>query len=168
MSWGLALTAAFLIPALFTIPRGALVAMLFMSRALILATFQVAWIYTPEASEGSWQSPEGLGDVKHRMGDDMCRERDHARCLSSPVPAPSQAIPTKIRAVGLGICNSFSRLGGVLSPFASVTLVSSGNQSAAQAIFLVTCLIATVLVCTLPFEVSHGTCQRPTLPCLRH
>ena len=56
-----------------------------------------------------------------------------------------QVYPTQLRATGLGIANSFARIGGVLCPLVAVELVKSCQLSLAIS------LLAIAVVC-LPFE----------------
>jgi len=107
---GMGLTGLFLTVAVLPLRRGGLLAMLFMARLFVLATFQIAWIYTPEA------------------------------------------LPTGVRAVGMGVCSGCARLGGVLSPVLSVALVQGGARTAAVSLFALACALAALAATRLPFE----------------
>lgn len=58
--------------------------------------------------------------------------------------------PTSIRNFGLGVNNSFSRIGGLLSPFAAVNARSAPWRYAPEAIFAALSLVAGSLVLLLP------------------
>jgi nitrate/nitrite transporter NarK len=60
--------------------------------------------------------------------------------------------PTKIRSFALGLNNSMSRLGAILSPLVSVGLTKSGHLRAAEGIIAACCTIAAICICCLPKE----------------
>lgn len=60
--------------------------------------------------------------------------------------------PTKIRSFALGLNNSMSRLGAILSPLVSVGLTKSGHLGAAEGIIAACCTVAAICICCLPKE----------------
>lgn len=53
-----------------------------------------------------------------------------------------EALPTRVRAFALGVCNATSRLGGLVAPFAAVALVQQGRVGASALAFVSACAIA--------------------------
>eukprot|EP00897_Mesotaenium_endlicherianum_P008740 jgi/Mesen1/7895/ME000420S07040 len=65
-----------------------------------------------------------------------------------------EVYPTSMRSTGLGIANSFSRLGGILCPFVAVGLVRSCQQGTAVSLFVLIPLVASIAVLFFPTETS--------------
>ena len=63
---------------------------------------------------------------------------------------PVQLFPTSVRASGLGLCATMSRLGAVLAPFLTVDLAAAGHARLAELMIAACCLVAAVLVLMLP------------------
>lgn len=63
-----------------------------------------------------------------------------------------EVFPTTVRSVGLGVTNSFSRIGGIMSPFVAVSLVQAGHLHAAEGILAGFCAVASVFALLLPIE----------------
>ncbi|KAL6776502.1 hypothetical protein ACKKBG_A21405 [Auxenochlorella protothecoides x Auxenochlorella symbiontica] len=61
--------------------------------------------------------------------------------------------PTKLRSFGLALCNAMSRVGGFAAPYATVSLVESGRQTAALCLLGGMCLLA----CAAAFFLEHET-----------
>ena len=72
------------------------------------------------------------------------------RCLILCVTM--QVYPTQLRATGLGIANSFARIGGVLCPLVAVELVKSCQLSLAISLFSAIPILGAIAVVLLPFE----------------
>jgi OCT family organic cation transporter-like MFS transporter 4/5 len=64
-----------------------------------------------------------------------------------------ELFPTVLRGTGLGVCMSFSRLGGVATPYVATTLFKV-NTWLPLVIYGVACLIAGVLTITIPKETA--------------
>lgn len=63
-----------------------------------------------------------------------------------------EVYPTQLRATGLGIANSFARIGGVLCPLVAVELVKSCQLSLAVTLFVAVPVLGAVAVIFLPIE----------------
>lgn len=59
---------------------------------------------------------------------------------------------TPIRSFGLALCNSFSRIGGFVAPFATVFLVEDGRPQVAAIVLGVLCGVASISSILLPKE----------------
>ena len=59
---------------------------------------------------------------------------------------------TPVRSFGLALCNSFSRIGGFMAPFATVFLVEDGRPRIAALVLGVLCFVASVASFFLPKE----------------
>jgi hypothetical protein len=66
----------------------------------------------------------------------------------------AQVFPTRVRALGLGVCNVMSRIGALLSPFLTVDLVVRGYPAIAEVAIGGACLAAAVATAALPLETS--------------
>ncbi|KAH7437771.1 hypothetical protein KP509_05G088000 [Ceratopteris richardii] len=65
-----------------------------------------------------------------------------------------EVYPTELRATGLGIANSFARIGGVLCPMVAVELVKNCQLTLAVILFVVVPFSGAVAVALLPIETS--------------
>ncbi|KAI5078666.1 hypothetical protein GOP47_0006337 [Adiantum capillus-veneris] len=65
-----------------------------------------------------------------------------------------EVYPTELRATGLGVANSFARIGGVLCPLVAVELVKNCELALAVALFVAVPLLGAVAVAFLPIETS--------------
>ncbi|MCO5575652.1 hypothetical protein L7F22_029455 [Adiantum nelumboides] len=65
-----------------------------------------------------------------------------------------EVYPTELRATGLGVANSFARIGGVLCPLVAVELVKNCQLPLAVALFVAVPLLGSVAVALLPIETS--------------
>lgn len=63
-----------------------------------------------------------------------------------------QVYPTSSRSTGLGIANSFARIGGLVCPLVAVDLVRSCQQGLAVSLFTAVPLLAGVAVLFFPVE----------------
>lgn len=57
-----------------------------------------------------------------------------------------ELLPTRVRGFALGVCNSVSRLGGLVAPFAAVQLLEGGRVRAGVAALVAACAAAAALV----------------------
>lgn len=65
-----------------------------------------------------------------------------------------EVYPTELRATGLGVSNSFARIGGVLCPLVAVELVKNCQLALAVTLFVGVPLLGAVAVAFLPIETS--------------
>eukprot|EP00878_Enallax_costatus_P025698 GHUV01027518.1.p1 GENE.GHUV01027518.1~~GHUV01027518.1.p1 ORF type:complete len:190 (+),score=37.91 GHUV01027518.1:109-678(+) len=65
-----------------------------------------------------------------------------------------ELFPTHVRALALGVNNAAARIGGLLSPFAAVSLVSAGAPAAAEGVFVAVLVAACGAVFLVPGR--HG------------
>jgi hypothetical protein len=70
------------------------------------------------------------------------------------VPCMWQVYPTSTRSTGLGIANSFARVGGIVCPLVAVDLVRSCQQGLAVSVFAAVPLFAAVAVLFFPMETT--------------
>lgn len=63
-----------------------------------------------------------------------------------------EVYPTELRATGLGIANSFARIGGVLCPLVAVELVKNCQLPLAVTLFVAVPILGAVTVALLPIE----------------
>ena len=70
-----------------------------------------------------------------------------------------QVYPTSVRSLGMGSANACSRLGALLSPFASVMLVRNDHLSAAVSLLGGACLVAAACAILLPLETKGRALQ---------
>jgi len=68
----------------------------------------------------------------------------------------SEAFPTKIRTISLGVTNSFNRLGGISTPIIS-ELAFSSQANNPYKIYALTCFLAAIFSYILPFETLGRT-----------
>ena len=62
--------------------------------------------------------------------------------------------PTRIRSSGLGVGNSFARIGGIACPLFAVTLVETGHRVLAVTFFLVVAVVAVAATLSLDIETT--------------
>ena len=180
---------------------GAQTMLLFTARALSMGSYAILYVYTPEASfplvylqsivchtcllcrtlcgGGSDCLPVLLMHALH-----MLPRRPGSfgllpgRGLMWRPPAAAQVFPTRVRALGLGVCNVMSRIGALLSPFLTVDLVERGYPAIAEVAISGACLAAAVATAILPLETSGKALmvrpdqaadlwQAPCLSCMR-
>lgn len=73
-----------------------------------------------------------------------------------------EALPTSVRAFGMGIGNAAARVGGMICPFFAVSMVKSGLPGVAVLLFAVCSLIILVLAAALPYETKGSDlCDTP-------
>ena len=63
-----------------------------------------------------------------------------------------ELFPTDVRTFGMGICNAFSRFGGLAAPLFAVHLVDEGHATVVEILFSVLCLVAWTAVYFIPVE----------------
>eukprot|EP00798_Chlamydomonas_sp_ICE-L_P023278 gene23278-30511_t len=66
-----------------------------------------------------------------------------------------EVLPTRIRALGMGICNSFSRIGGLVAPFVAVDMVVNGHADAAIGTFIGASVLAGIVIHIVGWK-THG------------
>ena len=71
--------------------------------------------------------------------------------------------PTRVRSFALGLNNSMSRVGAIVSPFVSVGLTKSGHLRAAEGVIAGFCLVAAVCICLLPREKASRSLEVSSL-----
>jgi len=62
-----------------------------------------------------------------------------------------ELFPTHCRAIALGMCSSFARIGGMSTPLFAVVLLES-NDSVALLCYAAFCILSGLLMYSLPFE----------------
>jgi MFS family permease len=63
-----------------------------------------------------------------------------------------EVYPTSVRALGMGLCNAWSRVGALICPFVAVAMVQHSQTAAAELLLGGFALLATILICLLPIE----------------
>lgn len=63
-----------------------------------------------------------------------------------------QMYPTRVRSFALGLNNSMSRVGAIVSPFVSVNMIKSGHLRGAEGVIAGFCIAAAFCICCLPKE----------------
>ena len=73
--------------------------------------------------------------------------------------------PTRVRSFALGLNNSMSRIGAIVSPFVSVNMIKSGHLRGAEGLIAGFCIAATFCICFLPKEKASRSLE-VCVPCL--
>ena len=67
-----------------------------------------------------------------------------------------EVLPTAIRTSAFGIANSFSRLGGIVTPFVGQTMLSRDMEEGAELVYLTLAVLAAIASALLPIETADS------------
>ena len=68
-----------------------------------------------------------------------------------------EVLPTSIRSTGLGLSNAVARLGGILAPFISVSMVEAGYEKTAELLYFVVPASGVALLMAVLKKETKGT-----------
>ena len=74
----------------------------------------------------------------------------------------AEVYSTNIRSTAFGVCNSFSRIGGMVAPFVGEGLIARGENQLAIGLFAGFCAAAAVLCLFLPIETAGRSLEGPS------